>query len=98
MSYELKGKIITIGETIQVSDKFKKREIVIETTEIVNGNQYVQPIQMQAVQAKCDMLNNYRDGQNVKVQFNVKGNSYVSKKDGSTKYNTSLEVWKIDNL
>ena len=98
MSYELTGKIVSIGETIQVSDKFKKREIVIETTEIVNGNQYIQPIQMQVVQAKCDMLNNYRDGQNVKVQFNVKGNSYISKKDGSTKYNTSLDIWKIDNL
>lgn len=97
MSNELTGKILLIGETIHVSDKFKKREIVIETTEIVNGNQYVQPIQMQTTQNKCDILNNYQVGKNVKVQFNVRGSSYISKKDGSTKYNTSLDIWKIEN-
>lgn len=97
MSYELKGKIISIGEIIQVSDKFKKREIVIETTDIVNGNQYTQPILMQAIQNKCDIFNNYSVGKEVRVQFNLKGNSYVSKKDGATKYNTSLDIWKIEN-
>jgi hypothetical protein len=51
---------------------------------------------MQAVQAKCDVLDKYAIGSQVSVHFNVKGNSYVDKKDGSTKYIVNLDMWKIE--
>ena len=38
MSFELTGKLIAVSDTQQVSDRFKKREFVLETAEEINGN------------------------------------------------------------
>jgi hypothetical protein len=95
-SFNLTGTLIAKSETQQVSDKFKKREFVLMTVENVNGTEYPNPLKMQAVQAKCDVLDKYAIGSQVSVHFNVKGNSYVDKKDGSTKYIVNLDMWKIE--
>ena len=65
MSYTLTGTIFEIGQTETITDKFKKRDIVIETTEVVNGNIYSQFIKIQFSQKKCDVLNNYNVGDRV---------------------------------
>jgi hypothetical protein len=95
-SFNLTGTLIAKSETQQVSDKFKKREFVLMTVENVNGTEYPNPLKMQAVQAKCDVLDKYAIGSQVSVHFNVKGNSYIDKKDGSTKYIVNLDMWKIE--
>jgi hypothetical protein len=95
-SFNVTGTLIAKSETQQVSDKFKKREFVLMTVENVNGTEYPNPLKMQAVQAKCDVLDKYAIGSQVSVHFNVKGNSYVDKKDGSTKYIVNLDMWKIE--
>ena len=95
-SFNVTGKLIAKSETQQVSDKFKKREFVLMTVDNVNGTEYPNPIKMQAVQAKCDVLDRYAIGSEVSVSFNVKGNSYVDKKDGSTKYIVNLDMWKME--
>jgi len=95
-SFNVTGTLIAKSETQQVSDKFKKREFVLMTVENVNGTEYPNPLKMQAVQAKCDVLDKYAIGSQVSVHFNVKGNSYIDKKDGSTKYIVNLDMWKIE--
>jgi hypothetical protein len=95
-SFNLTGTLIAKSETQQVSDKFKKREFVLMTVENVNGTEYPNPLKMQAVQSKCDVLDKYAIGSQVSVSFNVKGNSYTDKKDGSTKYIVNLDMWKIE--
>jgi hypothetical protein len=95
-SFNVTGTLIAKSETQQVSDKFKKREFVLMTVENVNGTEYPNPLKMQAVQAKCDVLDKYAIGSQVSVSFNVKGNSYTDKKDGSTKYIVNLDMWKIE--
>ena len=97
-SFNVTGTLIAKSETQQVSDKFKKREFVLMTTDNVNGTEYPNPIKMQAVQAKCDVLDKYAIGSQVSVSFNVKGNSYTDKKDGTTKYIVNLDMWKIEPL
>lgn len=97
MSLEVSGKLIAKYETVQVSEKFKKREFVIELTEEINGNNYTNFAKFQAVQTKCDMLDRFNIGDAIKVSFNVKGNSYVDKKDGSTKYITNLDSWRVES-
>lgn len=96
MSLELTGKILEIYEAQQVSEKFRKREFVLELAEEINGNIYTNFAKLQLVQAKCDIINNYKRGDVVRVSFNVKGNSYVDKKDGLTKYITNLDAWRIE--
>ncbi len=97
MSLEVSGKLLVKYDTQQVNDKFKKREFVIELAEEINGNVYTNYAKLQLVQNKCDIVDRFNVGDVVKVSFNIKGNSYVDKKDGTTKYITNLDAWRIEN-
>lgn len=95
MSLEVTGKLIQKGETQQVSEKFKKREFVIEISEEINGNIYTNFGKFQLVQTKCEILDRYREGDNISVKFNIKGNKW--ERDGKVNYITNLDAWRIDN-
>lgn len=86
---EILGNIIFIGETQQISEKFKKREFVIETDE-----QYPQQIKLQFEGDKCSILDNYDIGQQATVYFNLRGRSYTDKQN-QTQYANTLQAWKI---
>jgi hypothetical protein len=96
MSFEIQGKLIAKYDTQQVSDKFKKRGFVLELREEINGNWYTNYAKLQAVQNKCDLLDRFNEGDEVKVTFNIKGNFYEDRKDGQTKYITNLDAWRIE--
>ena len=93
MSLEIKGVLAEKYDTQQVSEKFKKREFVVEIKEEINGNFYTNYAKFQLTQNKCDVLNNYQVGQNVTVSFNIKGNRF--ERDGKVNYITNLDCWKI---
>ena len=86
---ELSGKIKVLGETMTVGSAgtFKKRTLVVSTNE-----QYVQHIPIDFVQDKCDVLNNYKVDDDVKVSINIRGNEY------NDKYYVSLNGWKIEKI
>lgn len=86
MSYEIKGKIINIGETQQFPSGFQKRELVIET----HHDKYPQKLKFEGVKAFCDRLDSVSVGQNVILQFEPRGNEY------NGKFYVSLQAWKID--
>ena len=88
---DLKGEIIRIYETKQVSEKFALREFVIETKE-----QYPQSIILQVSQDKCKVLDNYKLGDLVQVSINVRGRKWMDK-EGKDRFFNTLEVWKITN-
>lgn len=93
-SNEVSGKLHRIYDVQQVSEKFKKREFVLELTEMVNGTVYNNYAKMQLSQAKVDLINAFRVGQEVKVNYNLKG--MRSEKDGKENFFTNLDVWKIE--
>lgn len=93
-SLEITGKLFVKYDTVPVSERFKKREFVLELIEEVNGNNYTNYAKMQLVQNKCDLLDKFNLGDNVKVSFNVKGQR--SEKDGKVAYFTNLDAWKIE--
>ena len=95
MSLEVTGKLIQKGPVQQIKDTFKKREFVLDITEEVNGNSYANYASLQLVQAKCDILDRFNEGDTVKVSFNIRGNRY--EKDGIVKYFTSLDAWRIEH-
>lgn len=95
MSLEVTGKLIVKYDTTQVSNKFSKREFVLELSEDINGNMYTNYAKMQLVQNKCEILDKYNIGDNVKVSFNIKGTKY--EKDGKVNYFTSLDCWRIES-
>ena len=74
------------------SNGFRKRELVITTEE-----QYPQHILVEFIQDKCDLLNNYKVGQQVKVSINLRGREWVNPQ-GETKYFNSIQGWRIESL
>jgi len=98
MSLEVTGKLLVKSDAQQVSEKFKKREFVVELVEDINGSTYTNYGKFQLVQSKCEILDRFNVGDTVKVSFNVKGNSYVDKKDGVTKYISNLDAWRIEGI
>lgn len=87
---EVTGRIKVINPEQQVSAAFKKRELVVTTDE-----QYPQHIMIEFTQDKCDLLNNYRPGEPVKVSINLRGREWVSPQ-GETKYFNSIQGWRIE--
>ncbi len=94
MSLEVTGKLLVKYESQQVSEKFKKREFVIELAEEINGNIYTNFAKMQLVQNKCEIIDRFKEGDLVKVSFNLKGNKW--ERDGKVNYITNLDAWRIE--
>lgn len=94
MSFEITGKLIQVSPTQQVSERFKKREFVLEIAEEINGNVYTNYAKMQLVQNKCEIIDNYKMGDAVKVSFNIKGNKW--ERDGNVNYITNLDAWRVE--
>lgn len=74
-----------------ISDKMEKREFVIETTD----EQYPQLVKFELVNDKCKILDGYKQGEKIKVSFNLRGREW--KKDANTPpaYFTNLAAWRI---
>lgn len=88
----VKGKIIEISDTQQVSNSFKKREFVLE---YVENPQYPEYLKFEMIQDKCAILDSYKINDDVDVYFNLKGRKWTDPK-GEVKYFNSLQAWKIE--
>jgi len=96
MAYEITGKVIEISPVQQVSDKFRKREFVIEVTEQGSGGRdFTDYIKFQCVQDRCDIIDDTLLNATVKVSFNIKGNKW--ERDGKVNYFTNLDAWRIES-
>jgi hypothetical protein len=94
MPYEITGKVIEVMPVIQVSDKFRKREFVLEKKETGGGAVFIDYIKFQLVQDKCEMINESFIHDEIKVLFNIRGNKW--ERDGKVNYFTNLDAWKIE--
>lgn len=92
MSFEVIGKLYKKFDTVQIKETFKKREFVLE---IEDGN-YPQYIKFQLIQDKCNVLDPFSEGNEVKVHFNLKGRPYNNRQGGVT-YFTNLNAWRIES-
>lgn len=86
---EVKGKIYAIGETQQVTDKFKKRDVIIETVE-----QYPQFLTVQFAQDKTSVLDGCNVGDEVEIGINLRGRLWTNKEGVEVSFNT-IQGWKI---
>lgn len=96
MAYEIIGKLVTKFDTVQRSGSFKTREFVIETTEEGNGRSFTNFVKLQCVQDKTTMPDRFNIGDEVKVQFNIKGTKW--EKDGRINYITNLDAWRMESV
>lgn len=96
MSYEISGKLVAKYDTIQRSETFKTREFVIEKTEDIGGRVITNYVKFQCVQDKTALPDRFNLGDDVKVQFNIKGSKWT--KDGRENYITNLDAWRMEAL
>lgn len=87
--YTADGRLLIKRDAVQVSDKFTKREFILQT-----DGEYPQYLQFQLTQDKCPLLDKFQTGQQVTIHFNIRGKSW--EKDGKTSYFNSLEAWRIE--
>jgi len=88
------GTVYRIFDTQQVNATFKKREFVVEFSENPNYPQY---IKFEAIQEKCDDLNNFKIGDRVEISFNLKGRKWINPQNQEVFFNT-LDAWRIVKL
>ena len=86
MGLELNGKLVKKFEEQKISDKFKKREFVIETSE----NNFTEQIKFELVQDRTDLIDPYQVGDNLKITFNLKGREWQGK------YFVNVQAWRIE--
>lgn len=90
---EIAGKIKVLGETQTFGGNgFRKREVVITTEE-----QYPQMLMVEFIQDKCDLLNNFSIGEDVKININLRGREWINP-EGVAKYFNSIQGWRIEKL
>lgn len=94
MNLEITGKLVEKYDTQVVSDRFRKREFVIEVTEEVNGSAFTNYAKMQLVQNKTDIIDRFQIGDTLRVNFSIKGNRY--ERDGKVSYFSNLDAWRIE--
>ena len=92
LKMKAKGTIYKINETQNISEKFKKRDFVLE---IKNNEAYVQKVMFTLILDKVDAINSYSVGDSVEVDFDLQGKEWTSP-DGTVKFFNTLSVKQID--
>lgn len=87
---EYTGRIVRIGTTEVVSDKFKKRPFVVTD----GAASYPQNILFELNQDKCDLIEPFKVGEEVQIKFNLKGRDWTDK-EGKVKTFNTLQAWAL---
>jgi len=88
---EITGRVHEVLPTQQVTETFKKRDLIIEYAE---NPQYPEFIKLEAHKETCEKLDELRTGDNVTVQFNLRGRPWTDK-SGKTSYFNTLALWRV---
>lgn len=91
-SFDMRVKIEEIGEVIQVTDSFKKREVIG-----VTEGEHPQHFKFEFIQGKVDVPDNFIPGTYATISFNMRGRKVEPKMKGQdTMYFTTLAAWKME--
>ena len=85
MSYEAVGKLLKKYDTENKTQTFQAREFVIEM-----AGQYPQMVKFQLTQDRCAALDPFNEGDQIKVQFDLRGREW------NGKYFTNLNAWRLE--
>jgi len=82
---EVAGKIKLVNDVQTFDSGFQKREFVVTTEE-----QYPQDIKLELIKDKCNLIDAFQPGDDVVVQFNLRGNEY------NGRYFVNLQAWRLE--
>ena len=89
---QLEARIQRIMDEQVISDRFKKREFVVQTKD-----QYPQTLLFEFTQDKTSELDKYKEGDKVQVNINIRGREWQSPQ-GEVKYFNSIQGWRISAM
>ena len=89
---QFKGMIHQIKEVQQITDTFSKKEFVVTD----NAPEYAKFINFELVRDNISLLDNFIEGQEVTVNFNLEGRLWTNK-EGVEKCFNSLKAWKVES-
>lgn len=85
MAYKATGRLHKVFDTEQKSASFQAREFVIE----VADGKFPQMVKFQLTQDKCTLIDDYSEGEDISVDFDLRGREW------NDKYFTNLNAWRI---
>ena len=87
MSYELVGKLHKKYDKETKGEAFEVREFVILT----DDEKYPQHIKFQLTQDRCNLLDQYKEGETINVHFDLRGREWQDN------YFTNLNAWRLEH-
>ena len=84
MNYNIKGTLEAIFEVQIFQSGFQKREFLVKTDE-----QFPQIIKLELTKDKCSILDAFKKGQQVSVDFNLRGSEF------NGKHYINLTAWRV---
>ncbi len=94
MNMQTQGRIHAIFDAAQVTPSFRKREFVLE---LDGASRYPQFVMFQLTGDRCEALDGFAPGDEVAVEFSLRGREWTSPK-GEVRFFNSLEVWSVDRV
>lgn len=89
---KITGKVITITEVEQITDTFKKANLILGTD---GDTQYPQEVCIEVHNAVIDKLKDVSPGDVVSVDCNLRGRRY-EKSGQDTRWFNTIAMWKIE--
>lgn len=87
---QYKGAIVVIMDEQKISEKFKKREFVLTD----NAPSYPQTIIFEMNNDRCSLLDNFKEGDEVEIDFQLKGRKWTNPQ-GEVKYFNTAQAFRI---
>ena len=88
--YRARGTICEVWETQQKTEKFRKREFVLEVNTSNDRGTFIEYLKLQMVQDNCDLLDGIHKGDLVSILWKPMGRRWKDN-DGNWVYFTNLE-------
>lgn len=91
--FKIKATVKRVGQTAQVSEKFSKRELVVE----IADDKYPQVVSFEFTQDKCALLDGVMEGQEVEVSFALRGREWTNENGDVRVFNT-LNAFRVEGM
>lgn len=95
MGLEMTGFVKEVFEAKQVSERFKKRELVVETVE---NPRYPQLVMFEASGDRCELFDHIKIGDEVRLEFSIRGREWRPPGGRESKYFNTLSVFAVTRV
>ena len=102
MAFQITGKLEVAGETVAITPKnggqpFYKREFVLDCTRYNpdTGEPWENHPRFELSGSSCSLLDQFKVGQRLTVDFSLRGAKYADQQSGEIKYFTTINAFRI---